>query len=423
MPSLLIGEALAEQQHGVRLDVGDPRQLLGGQLLGASHQRRPLIRVRHAAGLLQRRGDRWVVEVVIVLQPTRQDSLRQQIRGVCVVAVVHHWEAVQARPGLGGDDEVDVVLGGHRPQRHLQADSLRRGLVSGGIPRVHRQLAGGADGDRLSGGPGLLDQLPGFGDVLGQHRRAVVGPGEHRRAVAERARVRQPPRQLRRALVDRVDDALAVQRERQRPAHAYVAEYALKAGHDENVARPARAQVHPDGAAVLQLIQGGDTYPVVPLDRAGQQARGQGRDARDALDGDLADQGVDRGIPVVRVADHDHAYPRGPRLEHVRAGAHDRPGRGAVVLALLFGEALLDDDPWRRRQLVSQPVVRLLQSDRHLIVAGRRDRSHPIEDPTVRPAKRLVGVAVQAVHHVRGRDGMTVPEPHPRPQRQHQPGG
>ena len=40
--------------------------------------------------------------------------------------------------------------------------------------------------------------------------------------------------------------------------------------------------------------------------------------------------------------------------------AGDRSGRGAIVLALFFGEALLDDDAWYRGKFALQPVVRLL---------------------------------------------------------------
>src|SRR5690242_21710009 len=46
---------------------------------------------------------------------------------------------------------------------------------------------------------------------------------------------------------------------------------------------------------------------VISLKRAGQQARCQGGDVRDALEGDLAHERADRGIPVVRVTDRDHA--------------------------------------------------------------------------------------------------------------------
>ena len=407
---------------GVRLDVGDPRQLLHGQLLGLGHQRRPLVRVRRAARLLQRRGDRRGVEVVPVSRPARHERGQQRGR-IGVVAVVHRREAVDPRPELGGDEEVDVVLGRNRLQRDLQPDRLGRGLIGGRHPGDHGQLAGGAEGDRLPGVPGLLDQLPGRGDVLGQHRRAGVGPGEHRPAVAERARVGHPPRQLCRALVDRVDDALPVQRHGQRPAHVQVTQHALEAGDLEHVARPARAQVHPDGAAALELVQGGQPHPVGPLDSPGQQARGQGRDVVDALEGDLAGQRVDRGIPVVRVADRDHAHPRCPRVEHVRAGAHDRPGRGAVVLALFLGEALLDDDPRHRGEFSFQPVVGLRQLDRYLGRAGRRDRGDPVQPARVVPAELGAGRAVQAVHHVGGGHRVAVPEFHPRPQREHQRGG
>ena len=68
-----------------------------------------------------------------------------------------------------------------------------------------------------------------------QHRRGVVGGVEHRLAVAERARVGQPPRHQGGALVDGVDDALAVERHRQRPAHPHVTEHALEAGDDERI--------------------------------------------------------------------------------------------------------------------------------------------------------------------------------------------
>ena len=125
----------------------------------------------------------------------------------------------------------------------------------------------------------------------------------------------------------------------------------------------------------------------------------------------------------MRVADRDHAHPRCPRLEHVRAGAHDRPGRGPVVLALLFREALLDDDPRHRGELSFQPVVGLRQLDRHLGRAGRRDRGDPVQQARVVPAELGVGRAVQAVHHVGGGHRVAVPEFHPRPQREHQRGG
>ena len=65
----------------------------------------------------------------------------------------------------GGEEEVDVVLGPYGLEDDLEPDRLCRRLPGAGVPRVHRQLAGGADRQRLAGGPGLFDQLPGLGDV------------------------------------------------------------------------------------------------------------------------------------------------------------------------------------------------------------------------------------------------------------------
>ena len=181
-----------------------------------------------------------------------------------------------------------------------------------------------------------------------QHRRGVVGGGEHRLAVAERARVGQPPRHQRRALVDRVDDGLPVQRQRQRPAHPHVTQHALEAGHDERVGGPARALVDLDRAAVLQLVQGGQPEVVGPLDRAGQHARGEGRDVRDALEGDLVDQRVDRRVPVVRVADRDHAHARVPGVVYRALGdfAMAWCGSEAALLALPEPLQAVDGGAW-----------------------------------------------------------------------------
>ena len=62
-----------------------------------------------------------------------------------------------------------------------------------------------------------------------------------------------------------------VERQRQRPAHVQATQHALEAGDLENVARPARAQVHADGAAILQLVQSGKPVTIGPLDRPRQQ--------------------------------------------------------------------------------------------------------------------------------------------------------
>ena len=125
----------------------------------------------------------------------------------------------------------------------------------------------------------------------------------------------------------------------------------------------------------------------------------------------------------MRVADRDQAHARSPGLEHVCTGAHDRPGRGAVVLAFLLGEVLLDDDARYRGELAFQPVVGLLQLDRDLGRAGRGDQGHPVEVRRVVSTEVRAELAVEAVHHIGRRDRMAIPELHSRPQGEHHRGG
>ena len=92
---------------------------------------------------------------------------------------------------------------------------------------------------------GLLDQLLGPAEVLAEQRRAVVGGVEDRGAVAEGARVGQPARHQRGALVDVADDRLPVQRQRQRLAHLDVRQRAARRRHDERVGRLSRVPGRP----------------------------------------------------------------------------------------------------------------------------------------------------------------------------------
>src|SRR6266566_507426 len=246
------GQFAAQHELLCRLHVRDPRQLLHGELLRPHDERCPLVRVGRAARLLERRDDLRVVEVVVVLRAAWQVECGEHRCWVRVVPVVHRQEPVDALPGLGVDEEVDVVLGGHRFEDGLEADRLSRCLVGARVRGNVRELAGRADRDRLSGGACGLHELLGLGNVLADHGRAGIGGVEHGLAVAERSRVGHPAWHQGRAPVHRVDDALPVERQRQRPAHADVAERAFEAGYDECVRRPAGPLVDPDGPAVLQ---------------------------------------------------------------------------------------------------------------------------------------------------------------------------
>src|SRR5215472_3351921 len=169
------GQLAAQHELLRRLHIRDPRQLLHGELLRPHHERRPLVRVGRAPRLLQRRDDLRVVEVVVVLRAAGQVERGEHRRRVGVVAVVHRQEPVDALPGLGVDEEVDVVLGGHRFEDCFEADRLRRCLVGARVRGNVRELAGRADRDRLSGGTGFLHELLGLGNVLADHGRASVG--------------------------------------------------------------------------------------------------------------------------------------------------------------------------------------------------------------------------------------------------------
>src|SRR5262249_32354516 len=141
--------------------------------------------------------------------------------GVCLA-----WSTTRALAEGATEDEITDVLLAIAPVAGL-------GRVAGAIPDLAAALgydaeaalvdpddrytlrppAGGGERTRRAGGPGLSDQLPGLGDVLGQHRRAVVSRGKHRLAVARTCpgwtaiAASTPP------VIHRVDDGLPVQRQ------------------------------------------------------------------------------------------------------------------------------------------------------------------------------------------------------------------
>src|SRR5215475_10013410 len=122
----------------------------------------------------------------------------------------------------------------------------------------------------------------------------------------------------------------------------------------------------------------------------------------------------------MRVRDGGHADAGLEGLERVRAGAHDVAGRGAVILALLLREALLDDDAGHRGEFPGKPVIRLLQGNGHLAGPGRLNRLYPVEHEPVESAELGIGIPLQAVNDIGRCYRVTIPESHTRLEGEHE---
>src|SRR6266516_7701031 len=122
----------------------------------------------------------------------------------------------------------------------------------------------------------------------------------------------------------------------------------------------------------------------------------------------------------MRVRDSGHADTGLEGLEHICAGAHNAAGRSAVILALLLRKALLDDDAWHRGEFPGKPVVRLLQGNSDLAGPGRLNRLNPVEYEPVEYTELGIGIPLQAVDYVCRRHWVTIPEPRPRPEGEHE---
>src|SRR3954471_23605279 len=408
------GELARRDQHRVDRRHRDPRQLLHDAVARLRDEPGALRRVGRRARVVHRLGDLRVVERVVVLTAVGHRDRVVEGGRVGVVGVVDGREAVDPLSRLGVGEEVYEVLRRDALEINLQADRFagRAHRVRGGGELL--DLARHAERDRLAVRAGLLDELLGLRNV-GRRVGALVPVGlEDVLAVAPRARVRERPRQLRVAVVDVLDVGLAVDRQRQRLAHAHVAERALQARDDDRVARERRALADRD--LVLgrpELVDRAQALRVGAVDAAGEEAARHAGVVGHAAEVDLGDLRLVRRVPVALVA-HDVERRAGlPAADLERPGAHE-PALGRPELAAPgHAEGLLDDDAGHLRQLAVEPEVRLLELDGDDLVGGLRHRLDAREHRRVEAAALGVGRALEAEQHVVGGHRLAVPEPRP----------